>query len=110
MNEQAIIWANTLGLLPVNFLHDQNIGVEKYAMLNGYTNNFCLSFNHDIDTRTARNSAWSANMANYVSVDNDNLLFPNDFYKKKKKKSEPKIIEGKQVISINDIITSHSRR
>lgn len=77
MNEQAIIWANTLGLLPVNFLHDQNMGVEKYAMLNGYTNNFCLSFNHDIDTRTARNSAWSANMANYVSVDNDNLLLFN---------------------------------
>lgn len=77
MNDEANIWANTLGLLPVNFLHGQNVGDEKYAMLNGYTNNFCLSFNQDIDTRTARNSAWSANMANYVSVDSDDLLLFN---------------------------------
>ena len=38
------------------------------------------------------------------NIDNDNLLFPNDFYSEESKKSEPKIIEGKQVISINDII------
>ncbi|MCR5645816.1 MAG: N-6 DNA methylase [Bacteroidales bacterium] len=74
MNEQATIWANTLGMLPVNFLHGQDVGIEKYAMLNGYTNNFCLSFNNDIDIRTARNSVWSANMVNYVSIDHDNLL------------------------------------
>ena len=38
------------------------------------------------------------------NIDNDNLLFPNDFYSEESKKSEPKTIEGKQVISINDII------
>lgn len=74
MNEQTHIWANTLGMLPVNFLHSQSAGVEKYAMLNGYTNNFCLSFTPDIDFRSARNSAWSANMTHYVSVENDDIL------------------------------------
>ena len=74
MHEQAVLWANTLGMLPVNFLHNQNVGEEQYAMLNGYANNFCLSFNNEIDIQTARNSVWSANMANYVSVGNDNLL------------------------------------
>lgn len=79
MNEQAVKWANTLGMLPVNFLHNQHVDVEKYAMLNGFTNNFCLSLNHNVDALTARNSAWSANMANYVSVVNDTLyLFSLD--------------------------------
>ncbi len=79
MNEQAVKWANTLGMLPVNFLHDQHVDVEKYAMLNGFTNNFCLSLNHNVDALTARNSAWSANMANSVSVVNDTLyLFSLD--------------------------------
>lgn len=74
MNEQALMWADRLGMLPVYFLHGQHAGVEKYAMLNGYTNNFCLSFTPDIDAREARNSAWSANMANYVSVEHDTLI------------------------------------
>lgn len=74
MNERAIIWANSLGMLPINFLHGQHVEVEKYAMLNGFTNNFCLSFTNDMDANLARNSVWSANMSNYVTVDNDNLL------------------------------------
>ena len=38
------------------------------------------------------------------SSENDNFLFPNDFYSEESKKSEPKIIDGKQVININEII------
>ena len=33
-----------------------------------------------------------------------NLLFPNDFYSEESKKSSPKIIDGKEVININEII------
>ncbi len=69
MNEQATIWANKLGVLPVNFLHKQSSEVKKYAMLNGYANNFCLSFTPDDSADVARSSAWSANMSNYVSVE-----------------------------------------
>ena len=34
----------------------------------------------------------------------ENLLFPNDFYSEESKKSSPKIIDGKEVININEII------
>ena len=34
----------------------------------------------------------------------DNILFPNDFNSEESKKSQPKIVEGKSVININDII------
>ena len=73
MNEQAIIWANKLGVLPVNFLHRQSSEVEKYAMLNGYANNFCLSFTPEDSADIARSRAWSANMSNYVSIEGDNV-------------------------------------
>ena len=36
--------------------------------------------------------------------DQDILLFPNDFYSEESKKNSPKIIEGKEVININEII------
>lgn len=86
MNEQAIIWANKLGVLPVNFLHRQEAGIHKYAMLNGYTNNFCLSFTPDITSEQARSNAWSADMANYVSVEGDDVKLFN------LNKPEPEVI------------------
>lgn len=73
MNEQATIWSNKLGVLPVNFLHKQSSEVEKYAMLNGYANNFCLSFTPENSADDARSSVWSANMSNYVSVEGNSL-------------------------------------
>ena len=36
--------------------------------------------------------------------ENEALLFPNDFSSEESKKSEPKIIEGKTVITINEIL------
>ena len=38
------------------------------------------------------------------NTDQDNILYPNDFYSEESKKSQPKIIEGKGVININEII------
>ena len=38
------------------------------------------------------------------NTEQDNILYPNDFYSEESKKSQPKIIEGKGVININEII------
>lgn len=92
MNEQALEWANILGLLPKFFLHGQHAGIEKYAMMNGFSNNFCLSFINDVDERSAKSCAWSANMSNYVSIDKDCVLLFN------LNKPSPEIIAYKDVI------------
>ena len=73
IHEQATLWANTLGMLPINLLPLQTDDVAKYALLNGYSNNFCLTFSEDVDVQTAKSRAWSSNMANYVNVNGDNL-------------------------------------
>ena len=39
-----------------------------------------------------------------------NLLFPNDFYSEESKKSQPKIIDGKGVININEIIGEETEK
>ena len=37
-------------------------------------------------------------------TDNNNRLFPNDFYSEESEKNSPKIIDGKSAININEII------
>lgn len=73
MNHQALLWANTLGMLPINLLPLQSDDAAKYALLNGFRNNFCLTFSEDLNVQTAKSRAWSSNMANYVCVNGDDL-------------------------------------
>lgn len=67
-------WANRLGLLPINFRHNQTEGENVFAMLNGGINNFCLSFDFDIDYHSFIHEVWSANMSNFISVRDDKVL------------------------------------
>lgn len=67
-------WANRLGLLPLNFRHNQTEGENVFAMLNGGINNFCLSFDFETDYNFFKHEVWSANMSNFVSVRGDKVF------------------------------------
>lgn len=76
MNEHISLWAKQTGVLPVNLLHCQNVGVLKYAMLDGDINNFCLDYseNQDMDADAYKQQAWSSNMRNYIRVAGDDVM------------------------------------
>lgn len=77
MNTDVKIWSDKLGILPVNFLHNQSSDTSIHALLDGSQNNFCLSFNYDYDPRQTMSQIWSANMSNFISVKGDELLLFN---------------------------------
>lgn len=70
-------WANRLGVLPINFRHNQIDDEKVFAMLNGGINNFCLGFDFDVDYHSFMNEVWSANMSNFISVKGEKLLLYN---------------------------------
>ena len=72
-------WADRLGVLPINFRHNQIDSESVFAMLNGGTNNFCLGFDFNIDFDSFKSEVWSANMGNYISV-RDNELHVYNLY------------------------------
>ena len=44
------------------------------------------------------------------NIESDNILFPNDYNSEESKKSQPKIIDGKIVININEIIGEEAQQ
>ena len=44
------------------------------------------------------------------NIESDNILFPNDYNSEESKKSQPKIIDGKIVININEIIGEETQQ
>lgn len=70
-------WTNRLGVLPVNFSHNQGGREERYAMLNGLTNNFCIAFEREVDEERRRSQTWSADMSNYIAIDDGVLRLYN---------------------------------
>lgn len=77
MNTEVKIWSDKLGILPVNFMHNQSTEQKIHAMLDGARNNFCLSFNYAFDAEKTLNYIWSANMSNFIAVKDDQLLLYN---------------------------------
>ena len=62
-------WNRQVGLLPVNFLHNQSEGQRIYAMLNGSSHNFCIGYDQiGIEDVSFRNKVWSANMTSFLCV------------------------------------------
>lgn len=74
MFSELIYWRDNLGLLPVNLEHNQDKVVRKYAMLDGDVNNFGLAFVQQGNEDNYRDKAWSANMHNFVTVQEDKLM------------------------------------
>lgn len=70
-------WANRLGVMPINFRHNQVDGEKVFAMLNGGINNFCLGFEFNEDFHSFMNEVWSANMSNFISVKGEKVLLYN---------------------------------
>lgn len=72
------LWNQQVGLLPINFLHNQSRDKNLYAMLNGYTHNFCVGYNYNYaDDETIRSKVWSANMTSYMSITPEKILLYN---------------------------------
>lgn len=66
-------WSDKLGILPVNFHHNQADSLQTHALLDSPLNNFCLAFNYDCTPEESFNRIWSANMSNLVVVKNDEI-------------------------------------
>ena len=77
MDADAKIWSDKLGILPVNFLHNQSTDDRVHAMLDGPRNNFCLSFGYQYEPEVMLSNIWSAGMSNFISVKNDQLILYN---------------------------------
>ena len=77
MNTELKVWSDRLGILPVNFLHNQNVSSNVYALLDGARNNFCLAFNYDYNEEQTMNRLWSANMSSYVLIKGKELYLYN---------------------------------
>ena len=77
MNTELKVWSDRLGILPVNFLHNQNVLSCIYALLDGPRNNFCLAFNYDYNEEQTMNRLWSANMSSYVLIKGNELYLYN---------------------------------
>lgn len=71
------VWSDRLGILPVNFLHNQSSSNKVYALLDGAWNNFCLAFDYDYDEEQTMNHLWSANMSSYVLIKGKDLYLYN---------------------------------
>ena len=71
------IWSQKLGILPVNFLHNQSEEKQVYSLLDGAKNNFCLGFDYSFDSEQIMNYIWSANMSNMVLVKDEKVLLYN---------------------------------
>ena len=68
MEIQLTKWTSSLGLLPVNMMHNSDVNDRRFALLDGDMNNFCLDLGSHIDDKLKRSLAWSANMRNYVQI------------------------------------------
>ena len=77
MNTELKVWSDRLGILPVNFLHNQDVSSNVYALLDGARNNFCLAFNYDYNEEQTMNRLWSANMSSYVLIKGKKLYLYN---------------------------------
>lgn len=66
-------WSDKLGILPVNFHHNQVDTLHTHALLDGPLNNFCLAFDYDCEPEQSFNQIWSANMSNLVVVKKDEI-------------------------------------
>lgn len=77
MYSEIKIWSDKLGILPVNFLHNQSAGDRAFALLDGVRNNFGLSFNYESNPEQLLSEIWSAGMSNYAIVKDDKLRLYN---------------------------------
>lgn len=70
--ENKTIWAQNEGLLPIKL--DPLTGVEKYIMLNGGLQDFCLDFtNEEISREASFSASWSTNTKNYILIQKDDI-------------------------------------
>lgn len=65
-------WAKTEGLLPIRL--DPTVEGERYIMLNGGLQDFCLDITHEeISAEDSYSAAWSTNSKNYISIQKDSV-------------------------------------
>lgn len=66
------LWINKIGVLPIDFLHNQSEEQKISAMLNGTTHNFCVGYDCPyVEEPAFRDKVWSANMSTYLSITDD---------------------------------------
>lgn len=93
MNAELRVWSERLGILPVNFLHNQEDSCNIHALQDGARNNFCLAFEYDYSEEQTMSNLWSANMSNYVQIKGETLLLYNIL-----RGNEPERIEYSRVL------------
>ena len=63
-------WKENLGMLPV-YLHHKAFNTNKFILLNGGANDFCLDLKNEEDINSYFSQAWSSNTKNFISVLDD---------------------------------------
>lgn len=71
MNSQIETFIHNVGMLPVPLLHNQADGLERYALLNGSTNNLCADADFYDNEDVYRAKAWSTGNNYYLILKDD---------------------------------------
>lgn len=84
-------WKSNFGLLPIKL--NPLIQEDKYLMLNGGLNDFCLktSAKEDLDLQKSFQESWSTNTKNFIYVDQDYIEITNWYDNKVEKITNSKI-------------------
>ena len=74
-------WESKLGLLPIKLFHSKDIVQQKFIMLNGVSNNFCLDIdpnpNNELSKKDYWNHAWSCDVGSFVRITNNKVHIYN---------------------------------
>lgn len=76
----ALDFSSHLGLLPINYSHNQVDQDGRYALINGYHNNICIDVNSSLNDNW-RDCAWSSNIANYIQIKENKIVLYNLYRK-----------------------------
>lgn len=87
-------WESKLGLLPIKLFHSKETVQQKFIMLNGVSNNFCLDIdpNNELSKKDYWNHAWSCDVGSFVRITNDKVHVYNWGKQDKVEKYDKKVV------------------
>ena len=87
-------WESKLGLLPIKLFHSEETVQQRFIMLNGISNNFCLDIdpNSELSEKDYWNHAWSCDVGSFVRITNDKVHIYNWGKQDKVEKYDKKVV------------------
>lgn len=87
------LWQSKLGLLPIKLYHEST-DQQKFIMLNGISNNFCLDIdnNNELNDIDYWSQAWSSDVGSFIRIANGRVKIYNWGKQTKNEEYDEKIV------------------